>query len=98
MGLSTHCCVTLRVGEGGAWAGVVHTSGWRGVGVLSRDGVGVLSRDDGVEVGSAAVMPVCASALFTDSTWLLISVLTVLVPHPIAPPPALLWRRCRWIA
>ena len=90
MGLSTHCCVTLRVGEGGAWAGVVHTSGWRGVGVLSRD--------DGVEFGSAAAMPVCASALFTDSTWLLISVLTVLVPHPIAPPPALLWRRCRWIA
>ena len=90
MGLSTHCCATLRVGEGGAWAGVVHTSGWRGVGVLSRD--------DGVEFGSAAAMPVCASALFTDSTWLLISVLTVLVPHPIAPPPALLWRRCRWIA
>ena len=90
MGLSTHCCATLRVGEGGAWAGVVHTSGWRGVGVLSRD--------DGVEFGSAAAMPVCASVLFTDSTWLLISVLTVLVPHPIAPPPALLWRRCRWIA
>ena len=58
----------------------------------------MLSRDDGVEFGSAAAMPVCASALFTDSTWLLISVLTVLVPHPIAPPPALLWRRCRWIA
>ena len=90
MGLSIHCCATLRFGEGGAWAGVVHTSGWRGVGVLSRD--------DGVEFGSAAAMPVCAPALFTDSTWLLISVLTVLVPHPIAPPPALLWRRCRWIA